>query len=318
MIPRQNTLPMTFMGLIVALIIATTCKSDAPTTTSSAADRIEIPFKLINNVIILPVRLGDSREFKVILDTGMHFEGLLLYNIDPEDSVALEKPVQVLAPGAGGDEPSTALMADSMSFFVGRLECKNQKIIVVQNDRMEGFSSEGVTGYSLFGNYAVEIDYDNMIIALYEPPLKVDSSWQAVPMTFKTNNIPWIEGAVNINGAEEIPVSLYIDLASGDALELLVKEDMKFHLPDNLEDAYLGTGLSGDIHGQSGRIASLKLGFFHLNDVTTSFAPAEIRSKQDNADGILGNNSLRRFNIIFDYKGKALYLKPNSHFNEPL
>jgi len=302
--------------LILALSVLS-CKPNAPATTSSDAKSIEIPFILINNVVILPVRVADSREFRVILDTGMHFEGLLLYNIETQDSIALENPVEVLVPGAGADEPSTAIMADSMSFYVGRLECKHQRVIVLQNDRMEGFSSEGVTGYSLFSQYVVEINYERMVIILREAPVTVDSSWEHIPITFKDNNIPWIEGSISVHGEREIPVSLYIDLASGDALELLVKQDIKFHLPDSLEDTYLGTGLSGDIHGQSGRIASLRLGSFLLKDVTTSFAPAEIRSKQDNADGIIGNNSLRRFNVIFDYKGKNLYLKPNEFFSEP-
>jgi hypothetical protein len=313
----HNKLTNILLTLVFVSLCSLKCKPDTSVKTSSGVEKIEIPFRLINNVLILPIKVADSREFRVILDTGMHFEGLLLYNIEPEDGVALENSVEVLVPGAGADEPSTAVMADSMSFFVGKLECKDQRIIVLQNRRMEGMSSEGVTGYSLFGKYVVEVDYDRMIITLHESPMKIDSSWEFIPMTFKDNNIPWIEGSVSITGSEEVPVSLYIDLASGDALELLVKEDMKFSLPDNLEDAYLGTGLSGDIHGQTGRILSLKLGSFCLEDVTTSFAPAEVRSKQDNADGIIGNNSLRRFNVVFDYKGKALYLKPNEYFNEP-
>ena len=87
-------------------------------------------------------------------------------------------------------------------------------------------------------------------------------------------------------------------------------------LPDNLEDTYLGRGLSGDIHGQEGRISSLKLSSFELIDVLTAFAPAEVRSKQEGADGILGNNALRRFNCIYDYDNMKLYIKPNSSFSE--
>lgn len=293
------------------------CKSNTGASASASNKQLQIPFKLVGNVIMLPVRVNHSREFKVILDTGMHFDGLLLYNIGPEDSIALKTATQVLVPGAGGDSPSTALMADSMSFFVGALECKDQRIIILQDDRLRGISSEGVVGFSLFGKYIVQVDYDRMIITLHESGIELDSSWTLLAMTFKENNIPWINGAVDINGGEEIPVSLYIDLASPDALELLIKEEMKFSLPLKLEDAYLGTGLSGDIHGQKGRISSLKLGPFYLKDVLTAFAPAEIRSKQENADGVIGNNSLRRFNVIFDYKGKKLYLKPNEYFSEP-
>ena len=61
----------------------------------------------------------------------------------------------------------------------------------------------------------------------------------------------------------------------------------------------------------------MKLGSFYLNDVVTTFAPAEIRSKQEDADGIIGNDVLRRFNLIFDYKNEKLYLKPNPFFSEP-
>ena len=297
-------------ALVLVLLIAISCRPGASKKTH------EIPFTLERNKIMLPVRVGDSRVFNIILDTGMHFEGLLLYNIEPEDSVALENAIEVEVPGAGGGAPSPALMEDSMSFLVGDLEFTNQRLIILQSDIMQGFSSAGVTGYTLFGKYAVHVDYDRMVIALHESEIDVDSSWVSLPMIFKDYKIPWIDAAVNIDGEEDIPINCYIDLASSDALELLVKEEMKFRLPENLEDAYLGRGLSGDIYGHKGKIAALKLGSIYLEDVVTHFAPAEIRSKQDNADGIIGNNALRRFNVIFDYKEAKLYLKPNKYFSE--
>ena len=44
---------------------------------------------------------------------------------------------------------------------------------------------------------------------------------------------------------------------------------------------------------------------------------AGVRSKQDNADGIPGNNALRRFNVISDYAHKRLHIRTNSHYSEP-
>jgi hypothetical protein len=294
-----------------------TCNPNENKGTVTSTKKFEIPFSAERNTVMLPVRIGDSRELKVIFDTGMHFEGLLLYNISPEDSIALDNAVEVLVPGAGGGSPSTALMADSVSFFIGNWEFLNQRVIVLQNEIMKGFPSNGVTGYTLFGNYIVEIDNDRMMVILHDAPIKVDSSWGMLPLTFKDNKIPWIKATVNINGNEEVPISCYIDLASSDALELLIRDTMKFFLPAELEDAYLGRGLSGDIYGQKGVISYLQLGSFYLENVVTHFAPAKIRSKQENADGIMGNNTLRRFNVIFDYEDGRLYLKPNTHFNEP-
>ncbi len=318
MVKPEHIFTGIFSTFAIALLSIMACEPHTRTSTSRTGRKIEIPFSLTRNKIILPVRVGDSRELKVILDTGMHFEGLLLYNKDLKDSITLNNEIEVQVPGAGADSASTAVMADSMTFLVGPVAFKNQRIIILKSETMKGFASDGVTGYSLFGNYIVEIDYDKMTLILHESKeAKVDSSWEWLPMTFKDNKIPWIEARVNIAGDKDIPISVYIDLASSDAIELLVKEKMKFELPSHLEDSYLGTGLSGDIHGQKGRIASFKLGSFYLEDVVTAFAPYAVRSKQEGADGIIGNNALRRFNCIFDYKNSRLYIKPNEYFSEP-
>ena len=78
------------------------------------------------------------------------------------------------------------------------------------------------------------------------------------------------------------------------------------------------SGLSGDIYGKSGIISKLLIGPYELNNLNASFTDEKIRSKQDNADAIIGNGSLRRFNLIFDYSNKKLYLKPNSNFKDAL
>lgn len=277
----------------------------------------EIPFELSRNKIIVPVTVGNSREFRIILDTGMPFEGLLLYNSALIDSISIGNTIKVRVPGAGADSAAHAIMTDSGSFCIGDVECINQRIIILEDETMKGFPTDGVTGFSLFGNYIVEICYDRMKIILHESDsIAVDSSWACLPLTFGEYKIPWIDGTINIAGEKDIPVSMPIDGASSEALELLMRDEMKFQLPDKLEECYLGRGLSGDIYGYRGRIASLQLGTFVLKDVVTAFAPVEIRSKQKGADGIIGNDVLRRFNTIFDYKKARLYLKPNKSFGE--
>jgi hypothetical protein len=83
-----------------------------------------------------------------------------------------------------------------------------------------------------------------------------------------------------------------------------------------MTDKYLGRGLSGDIYGKSGQISKLIIGPYVLNDIEAAIAPAEIRSKQDGADAIIGNRALKRFNLIFDYANKKLHLKPNKQYKK--
>ena len=283
---------------------------------SAAEGGLRIPFELDRNKVILPVRVGKSRVFRVLLDTGMHFDGLLLYKKELKESLGTDELMEVRVGGAGPDGASNAVMADSVVFSIGEAELPPQRVIVLQDGRFDGFPSDGVSGYSLFGHYKVEIDYDSLLITLHDT-VALDDSWTMIPIAFKGNMIPWVDAAVSIDGGDEVPVSLYIDLASGEAIEMLIQDGMLYELPAGLEEVYLGRGLSGDINGYKGRISSFRLGPFTLKDVTAAFVDAEVRSKQPGADGVLANNALRRFNLVFDYANERLYIKPNGHFEEP-
>ncbi len=91
----------------------------------------------------------------------------------------------------------------------------------------------------------------------------------------------------------------------------------KFTLPAATKERYLGRGLSGDIYGQEGTISRMRLGSHELTKVVVAIAPAAVRSRQQGADAVVGNNALRRFNVIFDYANRKLHIRPNSHFAEP-
>jgi hypothetical protein len=277
-----------------------------------------IPIHTERNVTYISVNIADVEIPRIIIDTGMPFDGIMIYNPAYRDTFDMSEAFRVEIGGAGDEEDSYAFMIDSVKFTVAGLEMTNQSFIMLQNDRFKGFPSNGIIGNSIFGHFMTEIDYDRNRMILYDShDIKVDSSWTEIPLYFKENNIPWIDAYASIEDEMPVKFSMYIDYASGDAVEILEKPNMKFSLPEVTHEAYLGTGLSGDIFGKKGRIAKLIIGPYELKNVTAVFPPAKTRSKQKNADAILGNNLLRRFNLIFDYANKKLYIKPNSFFDEP-
>ena len=129
----------------------------------------QIPFKLSRNRIVLPVSVGRSRNLEILLDTGMHFDGLLIYKKSLTAVIGLENPVEVQVGGAGAGSAPKALMSDSISFLIGEVPFEDQRVIVLQDDGMEKFPGDGVTGYSLFGSYVVEINYDDSVVTLHDP-----------------------------------------------------------------------------------------------------------------------------------------------------
>ncbi|MCJ7580281.1 MAG: aspartyl protease family protein, partial [Candidatus Aminicenantes bacterium] len=277
-----------------------------------------IPFELNRNKIILPLRVNDSRVLKVILDTGMPSKGAMLFDPKLSEEIELKNASRFQVRGAGKGETSYVLRDESVTLSLGDIEFSNQPLMILQNDRMSGFPTDGVVGNVLFGSSAVKIDYDSKLITLLDSDnLELDSGWVEIDMRFNESNIPFIDAAVSVSGDDQVDINIYIDSASSEALELLVKPEMKFQLPEQMEDQYLGRGLSGDIYGKVGHIKKFMIGSFTLFDVPTAFPKAEIRSRQDGADGILCNRALMRFNVVFDFEGKKLYIQPNKSFNLP-
>jgi hypothetical protein len=269
----------------------------------------EIPFESAGGGVLVPIRVGESPVLRLRLDTGMGFDGVLLYEPLPESAVP--GPLyQVKIPGAGTGEPARGLMAESASFRSGPVEFAGQRVVWLVDGLMSGFSSDGVMGYSLFGHWTVELDYDRSAIVLHEPGSFVpDSSWTLVPMEMHKNNMPWVKLRASLGGEEPVELDCYIDLAAGDEVVFLVRDDAKFAMPESLEPLYIGRGLSGDVHGWQGRAAMLELGGYRFEDIKVAFAPEEARSKQPGADAVVCNGLLSRLNTVYDYAGGRLYVR---------
>lgn len=278
----------------------------------------EFPIKIERNKTMIPVTIGNTGPLKLILDSGMASDGILLFDIEKVETSAFDRLTEYDIQGAGGGSGSKTLVADSASFYINKTKFEDQQVIILTSNTFKGFPTDGVIGYSILGHYTVKIDYDTEIMTLYKPGMyPPDNSWEELPIYFKDNMIPWTDAQVVIKNEEPITLSMYIDYASGEAIELLVRDNNKFTMPDETEDVFLGRGLSGDVHGKRGFISKIILGKYELQNVKASFAPAEIRSKQKNADGVLGNNTFRRFNVVFDYADKKMFIKPNKYFELP-
>jgi hypothetical protein len=303
---------------VLTLSAATACQDINTSRQPREAGSQRFSFKIVNNKTILNARIEDSRNLRIVLDSGMGWDGLLITNPDLADSIVLRNPTVASIAGAGNSGNATAIFSDSMSFIIGSEEFKDQRIVILREGGFRGASFDGVTGYSIFGHYSVEINYDNTEIVLHVPGgITIDKSWTELPIYFKENMIPWINVSIASENEKPVPINCYIDYASSEAIELLLKPGQKFNMPAETEDYYLGRGLSGDITGQKGKISKVIIGPYELTGVMAAFAPAEVRSKQRGADGVVANNLLRRFNLIFDYQNNKLYIKPNSYFNEP-
>lgn len=274
---------------------------------------VRVPFVQERKKIIIPTTVNNSKPLNLILDTGMHYDGVILFHKEFAGLIDTSGAIDVRVPGAGDSQASTNIMVENAVIGFGGMALDSQRVIISTSDYTQEFPTDGIIGWNLFGHYAVEIDYDSSLIFLHDTlDFKPDSGWTEVPIKMK-NHLPYINVELEVVSGEIIQMDLYVDLASDKALELLMSDKQRFSMPRTGEKVFIGRGLSGDVYGYNGHSHRLKIFTTDLFFVPTAFAPAEVRSKQEGAEGVLGNDAIRRFNIIFDYSHSLAYIKTNNN-----
>ena len=112
--------------------------------------------------------------------------------------------------------------------------------------------------------------------------------------------------------------TLLLDNGLSDAVWLF-PDSTNIFVPQRSFPDFLGLGLSGDVIGRRAKITSMTLGENTLRNVTTSFPDSlsvEGLQTYHARNGSIGSEIMRRFHLVFDYEGKALYLKKNKWFDE--
>jgi hypothetical protein len=114
---------------------------------------------------------------------------------------------------------------------------------------------------------------------------------------------------------------LLMDTGASHGLMLEPSSDPNIVVPANTVSTVIGRGLGGIITGKTGRIESLKLGSYTLNNVLANFPDPNsymdtLKSTFTFRHGSIGGEILSRFTVIFNFPQGKLYLKKNSEFKK--
>jgi membrane-associated protease RseP (regulator of RpoE activity) len=279
----------------------------------------KIPFELVNNHICIPVKVNGSEALRMILDTGMPADGAFLFGGPRIDELGLQYVGEAMVSGVGGD-PEYADVAMGVTLDLPDLKLMNQMVIVMPYDstRNEFFQEDGAIGYALFSRFVVEIDYAKKVVKLTEPEkYTYKGSGQELSISF-INNFPLLECSVEMESGKKVPVELTVDTGASHSISLNVGSHEAIKLPKKAIEFELGRGVGGVIEGHVGRIKSLHLGKYSLDNIVTSFYSGLLQGPMDiGENGSLGSTLLHRFIVTFDYPKKRMILEPNKCFDDP-
>ena len=275
------------------------------------------PFKQFSGgVMVLQALFGDLKDtLNFILDTGSG--GISLDSSTcAEFNIAL-KPSDTSITGIGGIRKVSfafdkslslpGLKIDHLNFHVNNYEVLSS---------VYGEKVDGIIGYSFFSRYIVKIDFDSSMIDVYSPgKFDYPKSGTMLHPAFTNLPIQWL----NIKDKNKLGFNFYLDTGAG--LCLLMSE--KFALDSGIllsrrkPVVTQAEGMGGKLQMRLTLIKEVKIGPYKFKSVPTYLYKDDYNvTSYPFTGGLLGNDLLRRFNMVFNYPNREIHLLPNSHFNE--
>ncbi len=267
-----------------------------------------IPFDAYGGAIYVPAVInGDSTW--LMLDTGLSRTGL---DRDWARTVGIDP---VPAPGAAIAPAASTAVVDTIR--LGELTLRNHRVALYPLHGLSEASGRlqvGLVGHDVLQHYAVEIDYRQRRVRLFDV---ARYRYKGVGTTVRFTpdaDLPLLRAQVKVRGRRAIPARLLLDTgASGLCLILTTPFAEQYDLRRVAPaiEAPIGTGLVGELHGTIVRLQELRLGGVKVPSPTTGLG-GEYKGflARTDIDGVIGNSVFEGSRLIVDYAGRRAIVEP--------
>jgi len=287
--------------------------------------KVKIPIEIQNILIVVPVILNNQLPLKFILDTGVRTT--ILTEKTYSDILQLEYTKKYSIAGPGGEKLIEAYITNNVTLDMPGVHGEGHTMLVLETDYLElrnflGADIHGVLGYEIFSRFIVEVDYSNkLLILIHSDQFKPSRKYQPVSMIVEDTK-PYVFAEANMDDTTRVQVKLLVDSGASHGLILEPETNNKIKLPIKNLESIIGRGLGGVITGKVGRIKSLKIGKYMIDNPIANFP--DLNSYNDtlkvgfnvSRNGAIGGEVLSRFDVIFDFPHEKLYVKKNHDFKK--
>ena len=200
------------------------------------------------------------------------------------------------------------LQVDSLNFHINDYEL----LASVYGERIDG-----IIGYSFLSRYIVKVDYDTTRLFVYtKGPMKYPRGGYLIKPTLAT--IPVVTNRMK----EERDITSRFFFDTGAGLCLLLTEDFVGDSSVFSKGKRIYTtqaeGLGGKTYMKLTTLKEFRIGPYRFRRVPTFIFEDEFNvTSYPYLGGLIGNDLLRRFNVILNYERRDIYLMPNKHYREP-
>jgi hypothetical protein len=200
------------------------------------------------------------------------------------------------------------LTVDSLNFHVNDYDI----LTAVYGEKIDG-----IIGYSVLSRYIIKLNYDSLKIEFWtKGALKYPRGGFLLRPVITT--LPVMQ--TRIKDERPIDSRFLYDMGAGLCMMLstdFIKDSAVLGKKRKLY-AKEAEGLGGKIDMNMTVIREVRLGPYRFRNVPVFiFDDTYNITSYPFLGGLIGNDLLRRFNVILNYEKRDIYLTPNSHFSEP-
>lgn len=276
-----------------------------------------IPFEqLTGGIILLHAKFADFPDtLNFILDTGS--SGISLDSTTVEYFGLKPIPTERSIRGVAGIRKVSFLYNQSLHFSGLTVDSLNFHI----NDytiltAVYGEKIDGIIGFSVLSRYIVKLDYDSMKLSICtNGTIRYPRGGYLLKPTF--NQL--VSQPLRVKDDNTINSRFLFDIGAG--LCMLFSRDF-------IEDSSLlhkkrkrwlkeGEGLGGKLDMELTVIKEVKIGPYRFRKVPVYIFDDEYNvTSYPYMGGLIGNDIMRRFNVILNYHKGDIFITPNRHFSE--
>src|SRR5947208_1774411 len=253
----------------------------------------------VEHLEVTPVINGDS--VWLMLDTGLSRTGL---DRDWARTVGIE-PVPA----------SSTAVVDTIR--LGELTLANHRVALYPLHGLSEASGRlevGLVGHDVLQHYAVEIDYRQRRVRLFDAA-RYHYRGAGTTVRFTADaDLPLLRAQVKVRGRRAIPARLLLDTGASGLCLILTTSFAEQHGLGTVAPAIqapIGTGLVGELHGTIVRLQEVRLGGLTVPSPTTGLG-GEYKGflSRTDIDGVIGNSVFEGTRLIVDYVGRRAIVEP--------
>ncbi|MFT4799779.1 MAG: putative aspartyl protease [Candidatus Azotimanducaceae bacterium] len=277
-----------------------------------------VGLSLLHNLPMVAVNVN-GKPMRFVVDTGASVSVMLETAATRE--LSLNKVGEMPISGAGEGFESVAHVVDGVSIEVGTVALKDLRIVYIPFSQIALFDHpdevffDGIIGIDVLKKFVVKFDYDEMNFQLAAPDhLFVTDGWHEAELDFD-GATPFLKLEMRYTrDADPVQIELLLDTGSSEYLALKVNPEKNIALPMTYVPS-TGVGVTGEITSRLTTLEYLEIGDQQLGSLPVSLTVAG--GPEDSKDGVLGNQTLSRFNQVYDFQQERVWLQANHNLNQP-